>query len=119
MANGKKKSKKKAFIFGGLGLLIIIFILITLLGGSKEEIIAVQTEKVEKRDITQTVAATGKINPEYKVTITSEVTGEIVRLPVEEGDRVKKGQLLIQIKGDATLHRKKELKQTCSLQKQI
>src|SRR5690554_1101418 len=106
MANGKKKSKKKAFIFGGLGLLIIIFILITLLGGSKEEIIAVQTEKVEKRDITQTVAATGKINPEYKVTITSEVTGEIVRLPVEEGDRVKKGQLLIQIKGDAYVAQK-------------
>src|SRR4030067_374997 len=101
MANGKKKSKKKIFIFGGIGVLVLALVLIALLGGSKDEIIAVQTEKVEKRDITQTVAATGKINPEFKVTITSEVTGEIVSLPVEEGDRVSKGQLLIKIKGDA------------------
>ncbi len=101
MANGKKKSKKKLFIFGGIGVLVIVLVLIAFLGGSKDEIIAVQTEKVEKRDITQTVAATGKINPEFKVTITSEVTGEIVGLPVEEGDRVSKGQLLIKIKGEA------------------
>ncbi len=106
MANGKKKSKKKLFIFGGLGVLVVALILIALLSGSKDEIIAVQTEKVDKRDITQTVAATGKINPEFKVTITSEVTGEIVGLPVEEGDRVKKGQLLIQIKGDAYVAQK-------------
>ncbi|MDO8548580.1 MAG: efflux RND transporter periplasmic adaptor subunit [Ignavibacteria bacterium] len=106
MANGKKKSKKKIFIFGGIGVLVIALVLIALLGGSKEEIIAVQTEKVEKRDITQTVAATGKINPEFKVTITSEVTGEIVGLPVEEGDKVNKGQLLIRIKGDAYVAQK-------------
>lgn len=102
MANGKKKkSKKKIFIFGGIGVLVLALILIALFGGSKEDIIAVQTEKVEKRDITQTVAATGKINPEFRVTITPEVTGEIVSLPVKEGDRVKRGQLLIRIKGDA------------------
>ena len=101
MANGKKKSKKKIIIFSVIGVLVIALVLIALLGGSKDEIIAVQTEKVEKRDITQTVAATGKINPEFKVPITSEVTGEIVNLPVEEGDVVKKGQLLIKIKGDA------------------
>ena len=106
MANGKKKSKKKIFIFGGIGVLVTVLVLIALIGGSKEEIIAVQTEKVEKRDITQTVAATGKINPEFKVTITSEVTGEIVGLPVEEGDKVKKGQLLIRIKGDAYIAQK-------------
>ncbi len=101
MANGKKKkSKKKLYIFGGLGLLVVLLIIIALVGGSKEEIIAVQTEKVEKRTITQTVAATGKINPEFKVIITPEVTGEIMFLPVEEGDQVKKGDLLIKIKGD-------------------
>ncbi len=101
MANGKKKkSKKKLYIFGGLGLLVVILIIIAFVGGSNEEIIAVQTEKVEKRTITQTVAATGKINPEFKVIITPEVTGEIMFLPVEEGDQVKKGDLLIKIKGD-------------------
>ena len=98
MANGKqKKSKKKLYIFGGLGLLVVALILFALLGGSKEEIIQVQTEKVEKRDITQKVSTTGKIEPEFKVIITPEVTGEIVALPVREGDKVKKGDLLIKI----------------------
>lgn len=101
MANGKKKkSKKKLFIFGGIGLLIVILIIVAIAGGSKEEIILVQTEKVEKRSITQTVTATGMIDPEFKVLITPEVTGEIIALPVEEGDVVKKGDLLIKIKGD-------------------
>lgn len=98
MANGKqKKSKKKLYIFSGLGLLVVALILFALLGGSKEEIIQVQTEKVEKRDITQKVTTTGKIEPEFKVVITPEVTGEIVELPVKEGDKVKKGDLLIKI----------------------
>ena len=101
MANGKKKkSKKKLYIFGGIGLLLVILLVVAFVGGNKEEIISVQTEKVEKRTITQTVAATGKINPEFKVVINPEVTGEIIQLPVKEGDPVKKGDLLIRIKGD-------------------
>ena len=101
MANGKnKKSKKKFFIFGGLGLLIVVVILLVFLGGNKEEIIPVQTEQVQKRTITQIVSATGKINPEFQVNITAEASGEIVSLPVEEGDNVKKGQLLLRIKPD-------------------
>ena len=98
MANGKKKkSKKKIIIFSVIGALVIALILFAFLGGSKENIIQVQTEKVDKRDITQKVSATGKIEPEFKVIITPEVTGEIVALPVKEGDRVKKGDLLIKI----------------------
>lgn len=98
MANGKqKKSKKKIIIFGGIGLALVVLILFALFGSSKEEIILVQTEKVEKRDITQKVTTTGKIQPEFKVVITPEVTGEIVALPVKEGDKVKKGDLLIKI----------------------
>jgi HlyD family secretion protein len=101
MANGKqKKSKKKLYIFGGIGIVLVALVLFALLGGSKEEIILVQTDSVVKRDITQTVSATGKIDSEFKVTITPEVTGEIVSLPVKEGDKVKKGQLLIKIKAD-------------------
>lgn len=99
MANGKK-SKKKLIIFGGLGLLLVVVILLVLLGGSKEEIFSVQTEKVEKRTITQVVSATGTINPVYKVTISAEATGEIVSLPIKEGDVVKRGQILVRIKPD-------------------
>ncbi len=99
MSNGKK-SKKKLIIFGGLGLLLVVAILLVILGGSKEEIFSVQTEKVEKRTITQVVSATGTINPVYKVTISAEATGEIVSLPIKEGDIVKKGQILVRIKPD-------------------
>ncbi len=97
MANGKKKSKKKIYIFSAIGVVLIALILMALLGGSKEEIIPVQVEKVMKRNITQTVSATGTIDSEFKVGITPEVTGEIVELPVKEGERVTKGQMLIRI----------------------
>ena len=110
MANGKrKKSKKKLFIFGGLGLLVLILVIVVIASGGKENIILVQTEKVAKRSITQTVTATGTIDPEFKVLITPEVTGEIISLPVKEGDYVKKGQLLIKIKGDQYMAQKDRL----------
>ncbi len=99
MANGKK-SKKKLFIFGGLGLLLLVVLLLVVFSGNKEEIVSVQTEKVEKRNVTQVVSATGKINPVYQVKISAEATGEIVSLPVKEGDVVRKGQLLVRIKPD-------------------
>ena len=98
--NNRKKSKKKIIIFGSIGLLVLILIIAAFIGGGKDDIIMVQTEKIEKRNITQTVTATGIIDPEFKVIITPEVTGEIIQLPVEEGDVVKKGDLLIRIKGD-------------------
>ncbi|MGK9476131.1 efflux RND transporter periplasmic adaptor subunit [Melioribacter sp. OK-6-Me] len=100
MANGNKKSRKKLFVFGGLGLLVIVVILLVAFAGNKEEIISVQTEKVSRRTITQVVTATGKINPEFQVKIAAEATGEIVSLLVKEGDNVKKGQLLLRIKPD-------------------
>ncbi len=99
MANGKK-SKKKLFIFGGLGLLLLVVLLLVIFSGSKEDIVVVQTEKVEKRNITQVVSATGKINPVYQVKISAEATGEVIDLPVREGDEVRKGQLLLRIKPD-------------------
>lgn len=112
MANGKKKNKKKLFIFGGLGLLLVVVILIVAFGGNKEEIIQVQTEPVAKRTITQVVSATGKINPVFQVTISAEVTGEIVELPVEEGDNVHKGQLLVRIKPDIYIAQKNKAEAT-------
>lgn len=99
MAKGnKKKSKKKLFIFGGIGLLIVIVAVLIVTSGDKEIIVSVQTEEAQKRTITQVVSATGKIYPEYQVELRPEVNGEIVQLPVEEGDIVRKGQLLVRIK---------------------
>ena len=99
----KKKSKKKVLIFSIIGVVLIALILVIALGGKKEEIISVQTEKVQKKTITQVVTSSGKIQSEVSVTINPEVSGEIVTLPVKEGQTVKRGDLLVKIKPDAYL----------------
>ncbi|MGE5315744.1 MAG: efflux RND transporter periplasmic adaptor subunit [Acidobacteriota bacterium] len=95
-----KKNKRKIFIFSGIGVVVLALILVVVLGSKKETVITVQTEKASKRSITQIVTASGKIQPETMVKINAEVSGEITQLPVKEGDRVKKGQLLVRIKPD-------------------
>ncbi|TZF81160.1 efflux RND transporter periplasmic adaptor subunit [Pedobacter sp. BS3] len=62
--------------------------------------VQVATEKAETRTIIETVSASGKIEPEVEVKLSSEVSGEIVELLVKEGDVVKKGQLLCKIRPD-------------------
>jgi HlyD family secretion protein len=98
--NGKKK-KKKIIIFSIIGAVLIILVVIVVLGSRREPIITVQTEKAQRRTITQIVTATGKIQPEVQVKINAEVSGEIIELPVREGQSVVRGQLLVRIKPDA------------------
>jgi len=94
-------TKKKKMIFGGIiAGLVVILALVLIFGSDKEKIVQVQTEKAARRNITQIVVGTGKIDAINKVVITPEVTGEIVNLPVKEGQKVKKGDLLIKIKSD-------------------
>ncbi|CAN5499892.1 efflux RND transporter periplasmic adaptor subunit [soil metagenome] len=97
----KKKSKKKKYIFIGAGILIVLIIIAIVVSGKKEKITDVQTEKIIRRNITQVVTATGKIQSETKVNISAETSGEIISLPFKEGDEVKKGDLLAKIKQDA------------------
>ncbi|HSQ74725.1 MAG TPA: efflux RND transporter periplasmic adaptor subunit, partial [Bacteroidota bacterium] len=100
MAKNGKKNKKKIIIFSIIGVMVIALALVVFLGSRKEPVITVQVEKAQFRSLTQVVTATGKIQPEVLVKITPEVSGEIVALPVKEGDRVKKGTLLMKIKPD-------------------
>ncbi|MCH9660087.1 MAG: efflux RND transporter periplasmic adaptor subunit [Bacteroidetes bacterium] len=60
----------------------------------------VEVSKIEPITIIETVAATGKIQPEVEVALSSEVSGEIIELPVKEGQQVKKGDLLVRINPD-------------------
>lgn len=60
----------------------------------------VEVKKIELGTIIETVAATGKIQPEVEVKLSSEVSGEIIELPIKEGQDVKKGDLLVRINPD-------------------
>jgi HlyD family secretion protein len=66
----------------------------------REPVVRVQVEKVERRDLTERVVANGRIQPMLQVKISAEVSGEIIDLPVKEGQAVKKGDLLVTIKPD-------------------
>lgn len=66
----------------------------------KPETVKVAVEKPENRTITETINANGRIQPEVEINLTPDVSGEIVELNVEEGDRVQEGDLLVKIKPD-------------------
>lgn len=96
-----KRSKKKLFLMIGLPLLVILIVGFSIASKNREKPIAVTTDKAVKKSITQLVTATGKIQPEIEVKISPEVSGEIIELPVKEGQRVTRGQLLLRIKPDS------------------
>ena len=96
-------SKKTIYyIIGGLIILIVAAIVLMKTGviGNKDEGIEVEVAKITPITIIETVSATGKIQPEIEVKISSEVSGEIIALPVKEGQTVKKGDLLVKINPD-------------------
>ncbi|SER69843.1 efflux RND transporter periplasmic adaptor subunit [Pedobacter rhizosphaerae] len=80
-----------------LGLLLILK-LTGVIGGNKTE--KVTTEKASDKTVIETVTASGKIQPETEVKLSSEVSGEVVELKVKEGDIVKAGQLLCKVRPD-------------------
>jgi HlyD family secretion protein len=90
----------KWILFSVAGLVII-------LGGlkfagvfGKDEGTSVTAEKVQRRTITEIVNASGKVYPEIEVKVSPDVSGEITELTVQEGDSVKKGQILARIFAD-------------------
>lgn len=95
----KSNKSKKVIIFTVIGVALIALTLMAVFK-KKELVITVQTEKVARRNLTELVVANGRIQPVTQVVISPEVAGEITGLPVKEGDRVKKGDLLVQIKLD-------------------
>ncbi len=83
------------------GLLVLLIIFAAIKARQKPKGEPVETEKVTLRDIREIVSASGKIFPEREVKISSDVSGEIVELYVEEGDSVKAGQVLARIDPEA------------------
>ncbi|HEX6180760.1 MAG TPA: efflux RND transporter periplasmic adaptor subunit, partial [Chitinophagaceae bacterium] len=94
-------SKKLLWIIISLVALIILLVVLKSSGAlGKEEGLAVSTEKVSRRTIIETVTASGKVYPEIEVKVSPDISGEIVELTVQEGDSVKRGQVLARIYAD-------------------
>ncbi|KQO34759.1 RND transporter [Flavobacterium sp. Leaf82] len=90
------------FLLGGAVVLIVGLIALSKAGviGNKDEGKEVEVSKVVASTIVETVSATGKIQPEIEVKLSSMVSGEIIALNVKEGQVVKKGDLLVKINPD-------------------
>src|SRR5213594_2115734 len=97
----QRRARRKKQIIYGLIALVVLWIVGSIIWGKREKPIPVTTETAIRKTIVQTVSATGKIQPEVEVKISPEVAGEIIELPVEDGMRVKKGDLLLKIKPDS------------------
>lgn len=96
-------SKKTIYILIGSAVaLIALLIVLSKTGviGNKDEGKEVEIATVSASTVVETVSATGKIQPEIEVKISSMVSGEIISLPVKEGQVVKKGDLLVKINPD-------------------
>ena len=96
-------SKKTIYIL--IGSLVVVIALLVVLSktgviGNKDKGKEVEIATVSASTIVETVSATGKIQPEIEVKISSMVSGEIISLPVKEGQVVKKGDLLVKINPD-------------------
>ena len=92
----KNNTVRNIIIIAGV---VIVALVIAKKAGwlGEENVTNVSTEKASLQTITESVSASGKVQPEVEVKISSDVSGEIVEMLVKEGDVVKKGQLLCKI----------------------
>ena len=95
-----KRSRKKLYWIIGILLVVVAAVVAVAMNKKREQPISITTDKAFRKTITQLVTATGKIQPEIEVKISPEVSGEIIEMPVKEGQIVHKGQLLLRIKPD-------------------
>src|ERR1700747_1407007 len=100
VARKRRSTRKRQIIIGAVGFLVL-WLIVSILLSKREKPIPVTTEKAVRKTILQTVSATGKVQPETEVKISPEVAGEIIELPVEDGMKMKKGDLLVKIKPDS------------------
>ncbi len=92
--------KYKFWLLGGLALILVLSWILHKSDTSGKNAPEVETGKAVRRTIVETVMASGFVQPEKEVKISSEVSGEIIDLPVREGQQVQKGDLLVRINPD-------------------
>jgi HlyD family secretion protein len=88
---------RKKILIGVAVVLVAAGVVAANLWFKREKGITVTTEAIKSRDLDAVVSASGKIQPKRSVQISSDTVGRVVNLAVNEGDRVKKGQFLLQV----------------------
>ncbi len=86
---------KKYLIIGGIAIIVIVIIAANFLKSEKGT--SVDVQYIERGTIVQKVTGSGQIRPEVQVKISANVAGKIIKLHAEEGDTVKRGQLLVEL----------------------
>ncbi len=89
-------SRRRTVVFVAVGAVVILAAASKFSGGGDGSV-AVRLSTVDRHDLISSVIASGKITPQRQVDVSSDITGRIVSLEVEEGDFVEAGQLLLQI----------------------
>ena len=109
MANGRKKSRTLWFVFILVPLLGAAAVFsVKAIGRGSPKIDAEKLVKTQRMDLARSVVATGKIEPTTKVEIKSKASGIILRLPVNVGDVVHRGQVICELDQNDLLPRLRE-----------
>jgi HlyD family secretion protein len=87
-------NKKKVLIIAGIVVVALVVVFLNMKINTTKTT-KVQAEVATPRELVEKVSASGRIQPQTKVNITSQVNGEIIALPVKEGNYVKTGDLLV------------------------
>ncbi|NTU93438.1 MAG: efflux RND transporter periplasmic adaptor subunit [Chlorobiaceae bacterium] len=96
----QQQSHKRNTIIAGAGIIVLVIIAGALWLKFREKPIEVTTEKAFRKEVVHVVTATGKILPEMEVIMSPDVSGEIIELPVKEGQQVADKDLLFRIQPD-------------------
>jgi HlyD family secretion protein len=90
--------KKKKWLWIGLAVaLVALIVVVNVARSTRGKVTAVQLARVRLEDITSQVRAPGKIEAKTQVKVSADIMGKIVVLAVKEGDRVRQGQLMLQL----------------------
>ncbi|MCZ6759912.1 MAG: efflux RND transporter periplasmic adaptor subunit [Gemmatimonadetes bacterium] len=90
-------TRRRKIVIGSIILVVGLVAVSSAVGGGRDKAVAVRVGSVERRDLVASVTASGQVSPKRSVDISSDITGRIIAISVEEGDEVVGGQLLLTI----------------------